>query len=113
MSNIARSAAPVSFSQSPPGATAGSTVQNTGLAAQQQQQLLIHKAQESQNQLQLEKQRVTLMLEINYDLMREIINLQTARETAKAAQANATAGESLAEELKTMDKNSNEYVSIS
>lgn len=42
-----------------------------------QQQLLLNRQMESQNQLQLDKSRVTLLLEINAELLRETVNLQS------------------------------------
>jgi hypothetical protein len=44
--------------------------------AAQQQQLLVSKAMETQNQLQLEKNRISLLLEINSELLKEVMDIQ-------------------------------------
>jgi len=36
----------------------------------------MNKAMEKQNELQIDKQRVTLLLEINAELLREVLNVQ-------------------------------------
>ncbi|KAK6507361.1 hypothetical protein TWF481_005798 [Arthrobotrys musiformis] len=101
-----RAAVPVSFSPAQAGALAlaqqpGATVPNSNLAAQQQQQLLMQKAQENQNQLQLEKSRVSLLLEINTELLKESLNLQ-------ATKAAASAAPDTTEDMKALEKSYNE-----
>ncbi|KAF3917378.1 hypothetical protein ABW21_db0203344 [Orbilia brochopaga] len=94
-----RSAGPIAFS---PGQNAHSQppstpVSNSNLAAQQQQQLLMQKAQESQ----MDKSRVTLLLEINAELLRESLNLQKEKAAAAATPDSP-------EDLRTLEKNYNE-----
>ncbi|KAF3935938.1 hypothetical protein ABW20_dc0110091 [Dactylellina cionopaga] len=79
----------------------GAPVPNSNLAAQQQQQLLMQKAQENQNQLQLDKSRVSLLLEINAELLKESLNLQTMKAAANAAS-------DVSDDLKSLEKNYNE-----
>ncbi|KAF3272349.1 hypothetical protein TWF970_010162 [Orbilia oligospora] len=98
-----RAAVPGPFSPAQAGALAqpsGTTVQNSNLAAQQQQQLLMQKAQENQNQLQLEKSRVSLLLEINTELLKESLHLQAAK--AAGATTETT------EDVKALEKSYNE-----
>ncbi|KAF3918748.1 hypothetical protein AA313_de0210454 [Arthrobotrys entomopaga] len=100
-----RPAGPVSFSSAPgapPQASSG-PVPNSNLAAQQQQQLLMQKAQENQNQLQLDKSRVSLLLEINAELLKESLSLQATK---------ATAPPDNADDLKSLEKSYNEYTAI-
>ncbi|KAK6537720.1 hypothetical protein TWF694_011888 [Orbilia ellipsospora] len=96
-----RPAGPVSFSPAPgaPPPASGGPVPNSNLAAQQQQQLLIQKAQENQNQLQLDKSRVSLLLEINAELLKESLGLQATK--AAATQDNS-------DDLKSLEKSYNE-----
>ncbi|KAK6336593.1 hypothetical protein TWF718_009395 [Orbilia javanica] len=100
-----RAAVPVSaFSPAQAGALAqpsGAAVPNSNLAAQQQQQLLMHKAQENQNQLQLEKSRVSLLLEINTELLKESLSIQATKAAAGAATETA-------EDVKALEKSYNE-----
>ncbi|KAK6512679.1 hypothetical protein TWF506_008854 [Arthrobotrys conoides] len=99
-----RAAVPIPFSPAQAGALAqasGTTVPNSNLAAQQQQQLLMQKAQENQNQLQLEKSRVSLLLEINTELLKESLNLQ-------ATKAAAGATVETTEDIKALEKSYNE-----
>ncbi|RVD89974.1 uncharacterized protein DFL_000960 [Arthrobotrys flagrans] len=79
----------------------GTNVPNSNLAAQQQQQLLMQKAQENQNQLQLEKSRVSLLLEINTELLKESLNLQATKAAAGAATETT-------EDVKALEKSYNE-----
>jgi len=65
--------------------------------ALQQQQLLLNRQMETQSQLQLEKSRVTLILQINTELLRETISLQASGRGAGG------------EEHKTPDKGYIEY----
>jgi hypothetical protein len=46
------------------------------IATQQQQQLTNKVMEKQQSELQLDKSRVTLLLEINAELLREVLNVQ-------------------------------------
>ncbi|EPS40625.1 hypothetical protein H072_5514 [Dactylellina haptotyla CBS 200.50] len=96
-----RPSGPLSFSPTPGALTQQSSgVPNSNIAAQQQQQLLMQKAQENQNQLQLDKSRVSLLLEINTELLKESLNLQATKAGAPGTDAS--------EDLKTVEKSYNE-----
>ncbi|KAK6346966.1 hypothetical protein TWF696_007061 [Orbilia brochopaga] len=94
-----RPAGPIAFSpgQNTHSQPPSTPVSNSNLAAQQQQQLLIQKAHESQ----MDKSRVTLLLEINAELLRESLNLQSAKAAAAATPDSP-------EDLKALEKNYNE-----
>ena len=50
---------------------------NPNTVAAQQQQLLMNRAMETQGHIAIDKSRVTLLLEINSELLRETVQLQT------------------------------------
>lgn len=54
-----------------------SSMSNPNTVAAQQQQLLMNRAMETQNHIAIDKSRVTLLLEINSELLRETVQLQT------------------------------------
>ncbi|KAF8455286.1 hypothetical protein BDZ91DRAFT_686376, partial [Kalaharituber pfeilii] len=54
------------------------SISSPNTVSAQQQQLLMNRAIESQNQLAIDKARVTLLLEINAELLRETVQLQAA-----------------------------------
>jgi len=76
-----------------PGPSAVGPIPNANsLAVQQQQQALMARAavesptrvsQETQSQIQTDKSRVTLLLEINSELLRETVTLQAAGKPAQ------------------------------
>jgi len=51
---------------------------NPNTVAAQQQQLFMNRAMETQNHIAIDKSRVTLLLEINSELLRETVQLQTS-----------------------------------